>query len=139
MIVPGIVIQNGWWVGGNTKGGSVNPIMGTHPKPARPSTSVVSPTPVATTVTDDGSTEGASDLKWWQRRPADQRKANRERMAKESASAALTAGSIAWLIVGPSKWSKVFNIIMMITPTVGSSEDQQSGQSRYYDSDPQGA
>ena len=50
MIVSGIVIQNGWWVGGWNQGGSVNPIMGQHSKPTSPSISVVDPSPSRTTV-----------------------------------------------------------------------------------------
>jgi len=138
MIVPGVVITAGWWIGGSNQDNFANRPAGTTPSSTSPEVSLRPPSS-ALTVDYARAADVQSDRRWWQRPSPAERKANRERMAKESASAAMTAGSIAWFILSPNKFSKALNLAMRLgAGTANSVEDQQTGQSRFYDSDPQG-
>jgi hypothetical protein len=140
MIVPGIVITAGWWMGGSDTGaGTLSLTTGRAPSPGTPQVSVEKVS-VGGVVNFREPGERQAARRWWQRPSPAERKANRARMAQEGASAAITAGSLAWLVLGPSKWSKAFNLVLRFgTGSANSVEDMETGQSRYYDPDPQGA
>lgn len=117
MIVGGIVITNGWWIGAGSETNLKNAPMGSGRSPSLPSVNVgPSPAVVQTIELDTG---------WFGRPGPAQRAENRERMLTETVEAFAKYGGIALTFMFGNPASKLYAGLVL----VGAEDPLWEGQS----------